>query len=570
MLNIRHTINHRWFFWVVLALLGVMAVVAGDRLRTWTFKVTEPVHFGDIERGWTWGHYTYTNMTVKGRSFLDTYDDVGIQSREARQWIDYSPARLVVVTAWNAWNHSAFPDKWHMRYRGVDTVDNVYAFHKFFVRFNTVMELIGCVGAFMLVRHVVANAAQSDGMNDSTKIERRATLLGFIAALLLWFNPAIITSAHVWPSGDMWVIPPFIWAVYLCRSQRWFAAGCVLAIGTLFKGQQLFALPVFLLWPLFQLRWREPLYLIGGLVGVFGLFTSGWTLTTVDVDHVRHLHYGAFALAMLPIVLLIAWLILRRVRPAWRLDRLPLRVGFITSFGLFGAIALSSMGIFGTCFAWFDASYLYGTNHWTYMIMGLTSNLPGIMTNRYDWNNYSGPEYVLFEFLGYAVTMKGFLFAIFLLLTLVTTIAISVLERRRSTRFLVAIVTPWLLFFTIPCQIHERYLLFGAAIACVCIGHSLGMTLLGFFLTVVAWMMQMHVQLGGHWKRSRWDDLLHAWYPQTFAKDTDFASTLHWLINGTHPDIGWAIMLTTLIFLYVSCIPAKRCALPVVNVEQAV
>jgi hypothetical protein len=531
--------------WCLVAVVAVLATYGGFRVRHAFFDATVPIHFqSDNTRNWAWGWYTFYNMHDRGRSFLDTYDDVGIQSRNARIWIDYAPARLAVVTAWAAWNYRTIP------YQGFRSDRDFYTFY---IHFSTIFELIGAAGGFMLTRQVLRDAGAS---------EIRSFVLPLIAALLLVFNPAAIISTHGWPSGDYWVVPPFLWALYLARIGRWFAAGTILAIGVLFKGQIFFVLPMFVLWPLFQLRWREPLYLLAGFLATFGLLTAGWTLTTVDAAAVRHISWPALLLTLLPIVAFLAAMIVRWRKTRTVLDHVPRRLAAVVCFGLAGTAALSSMKLFGTSYAWFDASYVFGTDHWPKMIMGLTSNVPGILAYRYGWDMNHGPSQTVFTIGQTAVTMKTLMFSIYAVLLVLSCVGIAIQDARRSTRFLVAVVTPWLLFFTFPCQIHERYLLFAACTACICIGHSVGTALLGILISVLSFNMTLHVMLRNAGGAPKWNRLLHEQYPDWFAADTRFSYDMLRLINGTFPDIGWAVLLLAMIFLYLTLAPGRRGLIP--------
>ena len=599
--------------WLLVSITAIAAIYGGVALRKWFFDVTEPIHFrNDNTRNWTWGYYTYANMAWHGRSFLDTYDDVGIQDRQGRLWIDYAPGRLAVYTAWAWWNNTRSVDDARLQR---ELLDGAYhsdrAFYQFFFWFNFAVEIFTAIGMFLLVRQVLQQAGAS---------ALRATIVPLIAGLLAMLNPASIISAYGWPSGDSWVVPGFIWAVYFARIDRWFWAGVTLAIGAMFKGQILFVAPLLVLWPLFQLRWRAPLLLLAGAIGTFGLLTCGWTLSNVDAAHVRSLNTSALLLAIVPAIVVIALslarpMIWRRVRrqtplivyliaaamtllplvavlwPAWffagdllgsnagwltpgRLSYallLPLAMAAVTgvffvprrwlafvAVFLIGGGALVSMRIFNTSYAWFDASYGFGTNHWPKMVMGFTSNIPGILSRYYGWDNFSGPSQTVFTLMGSAITMKTLMLSIFAFTMLLTAIGIAIQDARQSPAFLVAIVTPWMLFFTIPCQIHERYLLFAAWTACICIGHSVGMTLLGLLASLLTFAMTLHVMLVNRAPTRVWNRQLYQWYPEWFDPHTRFGFDLLRWISGTFPDIGWAVILATLIFLYITLRPGRR------------
>jgi hypothetical protein len=88
---------------------------------------------------------------------------------------------------------------------------------------------------------------------------------------------------------------------------------------------------------------------------------------------------------------------------------------------------------------------------------------------------------------------------------------------------------------------HQRYLMWGAAIAVLAAGVNLGLLLIALFLTAVAWAMQYHA-------------LLIA--PRGFFQPVFAPKTLS-VIRGTSPDIGWAVLLCALIYLYIAVSPRR-------------
>jgi hypothetical protein len=533
--------------WIALFGIAGFAVRTGIDFRHWWFRTSIPVHFSDIERNWLWGAYTYYNIHDKGRSFLDTYDDVGIQDRNNRLWIDYAPARLAVNTLWVAYNHQTLPYQWIKRWNTTKDLDAIDTFYSFYRWFNTTIELLGVIAAFLLVHQVVRKTGAS---------LEKSVGLGFLSGLLLWFNVAMINSAHGWPSGDIWIIPPFLWSVYFCRIDRWFLAGMVLGIGALFKGQQLFVMSVLILWPVFQGRWKAPLEMLLGFMTVFGLVTSGWTLTYIDDFGFRHLHFPATLTSGAPLILGLSLFILKWTRWSPKLAQVSIFPLGKWVFGLMGTLSFASMWVFGTCYAWFDASYLYGTDHWPKMIVGVTSNLPGLLQKRYGWSADQGPSVVVFQIVGLEITLRVFLLIILGFFFVLSGWALARQDKRNSTRFLVALVTPWLAFYAIPCQIHERYLLFAAGVASICIGHSLGTALLGLFCTVLTTLMTWQIMFRRGDLNSL-DRLLHESIPWLFDGD-GFVIRLNQFIRNTHPDIGWAVLVVLGVFSYVMLTPLTR------------
>jgi hypothetical protein len=129
---------------------------------------------------------------------------------------------------------------------------------------------------------------------------------------------------------------------------------------------------------------------------------------------------------------------------------------------------------------------------------------------------------------------------------------------RRDSRVLVALAAPWVMYFCFPPQIQERYLLFAAAISCICAGVSVGMTLLGVFLSLTTVVMMLDVMLSraDYGNRIELSKILAKQFPSWFTSDA--GDKLLSLVSGTHPDLGYAVLLCGLVFLYFSIAPRWR------------
>ena len=79
----------------------------------------------------------------------------------------------------------------------------------------------------------------------------RAPVCAFIAATLVWLNPVLLFGDHATPLWDVWAAPAFLLAALLVSLDWWLTAGIVLALGCVFRGQTIWAVPVLLLCPLF-------------------------------------------------------------------------------------------------------------------------------------------------------------------------------------------------------------------------------------------------------------------------------------------------------------------------------
>jgi hypothetical protein len=112
---------------------------------------------------------------------------------------------------------------------------------------------------------------------------------------------------------------------------------------------------------------------------------------------------------------------------------------------------------------------------------------------------------------------------------------------------LVALSVPWLVFFVFPVEIHGRYMLFPAAVSAICIGDSIGMGMLSVVMTLIATVQILDDMLQGG-DRDGMGDLLSSRYPGIFGPDC--ANTIYRYLQGTHPDLAWAVLLIVGILFY--------------------
>ena len=140
---------------------------------------------------------------------------------------------------------------------------------------------------------------------------------------------------------------------------------------------------------------------------------------------------------------------------------------------------------------------------------------------------------------------------------LLSGIAIGIQARRNDRRMLVALVTPWIMFFVFTVQMQERYLLYGAAAAACCIGDSIGMALLGFLLTIASATMTLNCLLTYHAAdRAAFGENLSQAFPHIFSPQS--GETILQYLEATHPDIGWGVLVIGMVFLYLSLMPSPN------------
>jgi len=239
---------------------------------------------------------------------------------------------------------------------------------------------------------------------------------------------------------------------------------------------------------------------------------------------------------------------------------LPMR-HYVLVIAVAAAAALAlCIPFFDPSLAWYELGYRFPTWHWQQVAVGAACNLPAIL--RASWGMYSLtyiawiiPPHTFGSWPGaaYPVTLKELMVSLYAALLPLTAAGMALQARRNSRRFLVALVTPWLLMYCLPTQIHERYLLFAAGAAAVCIGYRLGPALLGVFLSLVCAANILTVLIATRQSHSRpknpWLDF-HDW------------RVLDRVIAPIQPYISWAVLLCALMFLYMSLtagdVPAWR------------
>jgi len=253
----------------------------------------------------------------------------------------------------------------------------------------------------------------------------------------------------------------------------------------------------------------------------------------------------------------------------------------IAGGGLFGCIWLFHGS---TC--WWDCAVHYGSIHWPYLSTGPVCNVPAMFEVRYGWDRSVDqiaftlpaihgrwPGFIAGQYwwpaFDFDVTAKMLFNTIYGILLVLSGIAIGLQTRRNDRRALVAFVTPWIMFYLWPVQIQERYLLYAAGAAACCIGDGLGTALLGLALTLFSMMMTLKCMLDAVYEK-RWGlDDAHGWsgldrFGQNLSRDLpwlfspDSGHTIREYLNGTRPDMAWAILVVGLIFLYLSLTPSPK------------
>ncbi len=596
-----HTRRHAIAFTICLA-VSCVAILLGMQLRGWVWRATLPGRFqGDIRNGFNWGlevnrlgkEVYKGDETTISPTLLQWFAGmravyprvIGGEIQGKKTGLDYTPLRLAIMSLWVNHQLAAEPKLTEWR----DELSD------FPLTINTIAEVATAAGAFVLVRLILTRSVRARLERLNTRALTRgellvvdanappidgATVQALIAALLVWFNPAVVIEGHGWPQWDIWCMPFFVWAAVACVTNAWLIGGMLLATGAMFKGQLLLTAPIFLLWPVVQFRFYIAWRLVVGFALATAVITLPWlinnaaagcwiagTLLAVQLERLSRLklkHNTAplttdssrriaifrYALIALAVALLV-WPFGRGGRSAsifWtcfvvaisfpvlaiqpRSARPGPTLRFATAFSL--AIFTGSV-LFHGDYSWAKIGFFRPTDHYHSMTIG-SLNLPSIMASHFGWKlddalfasvaSQGWPEWLR------TMSVQWGMRAFYGVTLVCCSIAAAIHDKRRDARFLVAIAAPWVLFFTLLPQMHQRYLLWGAvATACTA---TLSLDLLGLHLivTTLAFGQVFYsiLSIGGDKFLPKWRHFFGSFYP----------------------DWGWIAIITAAAYLAIS------------------
>lgn len=539
--------------WVFVAVVGVLAGWIGWRARSWAFNQTSSIrHHDDIGNAFNRGSRVLQEARLRAGlptgpaqqvtilqllgGWVRTYDRIDAEHPDGEYGLDYPPLRLLVMSLW---------------VRHVQTVDpaiTAWTPNRQFIAFpllvfNALCAAAAAVGMFLLVFHWTRRGEQPIRHNqrsgdlatlaNSAPFPYRPWLCALLASLLVWFDPTVVTVSHVWPQWDVWILPFFIAAALLASLESWFAAGLMIGVGCLLKGQLLLGSPVLLLWPIFSGKWGAATRFAIGFALATALLLSPWLIS-------GHRAAGWVGCVLLAGELAaIARAKLRATPPAspWVLvnaKHMYRRVAVAAGAIWTGAV------LFGGSFSWLHVGFEYGARRNTLLnpCPGSFCSLTAILYTRFGCSlhdpiaRFSGP------FLGpqgFQLDLKGLLAIVYLAALLLCAFGASVHARRNDPRLLLALAAPWVIFPLIMGEMGSRYLLWAAALTSAAVAVSAGMTLLHLLLTIAATAMTLQYLC---------------------RKDTQFAPGLHAFFSYAYPGMSWMMLLLAAIYLYIAVAPA--------------
>lgn len=464
--------------------------------------------------------------------FLADYDHTVAQHEEGDYGLDYSPLRLLIMSGWVKYTIDHHPGITQWR------DDIVWPL----LWLNTACEMLGAICAGLLAWLWARRAALARG--------QLPVFLGLMAYLLLWFNPAILLDAHVWPQWEVWVIAAYLLAALLLSLDWPLAAGMVIAVGCMMKGQMLLTAPLLVLWPLFAGKWWTALRVVLGCAFAAVLLVSPWLLVDRTLAWQVAGATGLVVLILLPLPMAI-----RRLRQ----PLVFLRVAWLS------IITIATIGIifcawhFNGSMSWYKVGFEYGTRHFPVMTMGPSMNLPLVLHEAYDWNPHDPVGLLMLggDSWQWPVDIRQLLIFAYIVSLLLCSIAAAIHDHRKNARILIAIAAPWVLFFALLAQMHNRYLIWACGITAIAAGVSFGMTLLHLLITFLSMLMILPSLLSTH----LYNALTNGWpkdWPHMLTDYLPFPRKLNEYINSAEPGLGWVTLLVAMVFLVYSCTPSPR------------
>jgi len=541
----------RLLVYAVVLAAAAAALDGGVRLRRWAWDATTDVHFAlSLHNAIQWGRYANQVGRVEVYDKLvETHGETGDFKGPAPFALDYPPLRLLIVQRWAAWADARFstpggpPVRWQ----------NTWEFNRPMLRLNMACEMAAAAAMFLLVRHWVRRCAiapppkwafvhwlqqrwrrwrghQPGGTpspEDTAPPDSRPPWhcglgAGLLAAGLLWFNPAVIWNAHCFPQWDVWLLPSFLLAVYLCLRNWWLPAGVLVGIAAMAKGQILLVTPVILLWPLITMHFSAVLRMGIGLLLGMTLIASPWLVRT---DAAWWFLAGTLVAAALTALLLLPL----RAMPAWL-------------SAVAGGALLLCVPLLGGSMAWYTVGLEYGTRHWKVLAWCRAANLGAILQQRYQWkwaDTLDLADYLPLLSTPWVVEIRSLMIGGYVATLVLCAIALAWHARWHHRSFLFALTAPWVLMFALLPQMIDRYLVWAVATSAAVAAISMRGLLLHAALTVLAWMM-MSLWMFQHARQAA---MSQAWLK---------------LVAGAYPDIGWAVITLAAVSLYLAIAPDRR------------
>jgi hypothetical protein len=265
---------------VILAVAVVL--ITGLVVRECAYRMTGPIRFElNQQNTFYWGSRIVRGANPNGgpaswtalwRSYVSIYEADEAHRAPRINTLDYVPLRLLMAGVWVNYLNSA--------YGGTDPVTQWRPeFARSFAAFSMVMELAGAVAMFCLTAAWLRRSQPAAGNRDSRSqwlANWDRWELAAASASVMWLNPASIVDSHIWPHGQTWILPFYLFAILAMISNRSISAGILMGLGAMFKGQMLMVAPMLVLWRMFDRRWLDAVRVTVGIAVGIALIAWPW------------------------------------------------------------------------------------------------------------------------------------------------------------------------------------------------------------------------------------------------------------------------------------------------------
>jgi len=359
---------------------------------------------------------------------------------------------------------------------------------------------------------------------------------GLIAALLFWFNAALIIDGYGWVQWDVWLLPAFVWAALLAALDWWLAAGILIAVGGMLKGQMFLVAPLFILWPLLEGKFFAAVRWLAGMALACAVVVGPWLLDT-QAAKVWTLCLAATATG------LSAAFFVRRLWPNSSLSTQFCRAGAWLCLALGSSVFLAGYLGHGD-WSWYDIGFAFGAQHHNQVLtLGYVANVPGLLESLHWYRDIHapvGPWHIPWTHWQFTCEIRTLLAGIYALGLVLCAAGCAVHHRRRDARLLIALLGPWILFPLLLPQMSARYWMWCAALSAGLVGVSLGASLLSWILTAAASILVLNRMTFHQGWRS------------------PMIQSIELFVGRFYPDLVWPLMLMALICLWLAVVPRRR------------
>ena len=586
----------RILLWCFAMLVCATAIYYGLGMRRAAWEATTDIHFrNSVSNAIEWGRFANTQGVYNlYDELIEQHGPEGSYKGPARFALDYAPLRLLIAAKWAQWASEKYPSA-----NGAPVVWRPeYDFTRPMLELNTACELLAMLGMFLLVYHWIrvchtpppekwwSTSLRQHWGRDEASTRHLASTVGLfpatLAALLIWFNPAVLFNAHIYPQWDVWLLPAFIFAMYFGLRNWWLPAGIVVGICAMAKGQILFALPLLILWPLLLGHLAGAARAAIGVVVGVALVAWPWVLKSSEAwnwmlyvgiaaillavvaalprsNWKWHVARGAMVLAAITLALWPVANITGRYVSTAGLIELDRRQTLLTVLSIAAVIAIIGgrkwvptilVGFPAVCAiltipllksssAWFEIGTVFPTRNWKQLFWCHGANLGSILQAKFQWKYDDLADMSWIPFLSEPVPIRHVMVGIFVLLLAFCIGGFVRHRRRHDPRLLLAMAVPLMLAYAFLPQMIERYLIWPAALLSAYAAISIG----GLVLCAAVSLLGVALMAG---------------YILPFVRESPI--TLQWLpyIGPIFPDIGWAVIVLAIVMLYMGCTPSGR------------